>query len=64
MAVRSKKGRNMKRVAGVDLVLLLLLFGIYFVLSYSTSKNIAELIYGIILIFYHIKLKFIMKKYN
>ena len=54
----------MKRVAGVDLVLLLLLFGIYFVLSYSTSKNIAELIYGIILIFYHIKLKFIMKKYN
>ena len=46
----------------LDLVLLLLLFGLYFIISFLTSNNVFELIYGIILVFYHVKLKFLQRK--
>ena len=43
-------------------VVLLLLFGIYFVISFINTGSIPELVYGIVLIFYHIKLRYIQKK--
>ena len=38
-----------------DAVLLLLLFGIYFILSYINTKLIPELIYGVILLIYYFR---------
>ena len=43
-------------------VVLLLLFGIYFTIGFINTGNIPELIYGIILIIYYIRLKYIQKK--
>lgn len=47
---------------GLNLVLLLLLFGMYFIMSYISTKNIPELVYGIILIIYHVKFRVLQKK--
>lgn len=52
----------MKEELGFDPVVLLLLFGIYFVLDYYTSKFIPELLYGFSLIFYYFKCIIIRKK--
>lgn len=47
---------------GLNFVVLLLLVGIYFILKYYTEKQLTDLIYGIILIVYYIKFKFLTKK--
>ena len=47
---------------GLNLVLLLLLFGMYFIMSYISTKNIPDLVYGIILIIYHVKFIVLQKK--
>jgi len=44
-----------------DPVVLLLLFGLYFIMSFISEKNIPELLYGIVLIFYYVKCKFVLK---
>ena len=51
----------MQKKCGLDLVLLLLLFGIYFILKFISEKQVTDLIYGCILIIYHIKLKMLEK---
>ncbi len=48
----------MQKNSEVDFLVVLLLFGIYFVLKYFTEMNIYDLLYGCILIYYHIKLKY------
>ena len=45
-----------------DPAVLLLLFGLYFVLKYPTTKEATELLYGIILIGYHIRFRISSKK--
>lgn len=45
-----------------DPVVLLMLFGIYFVINYLVIFNLIELLYGIILIIYYIKCKIVQKK--
>lgn len=47
----------MTKEGNLDPVVLLLLFGLYFVLKYATSQCVTELIYGIILLIYHIRFK-------
>ena len=54
----------MNKELGFDPVVLLLLFGVYFVLDYYTSKFIPELLYGFSLIFYYFKCIIIRKKYR
>ena len=45
----------------LNFVVLLLLVGIYFILKYFSEKQLTDLIYGIILVIYHVRLKFIYK---
>ncbi len=52
----------MTKENNLNLVVLLLLFGMYFIMSYLSSKNIPELVYGIILIIYHVRFKILHKK--
>lgn len=52
----------MKEELGFDPVVLLLLFGLYFVLDYYATKFIPELLYGFSLIFYYFKCIIIRKK--
>ena len=56
------KGKNMTSETNFNGVVLLLLFGIYFVLSFINTKNIPDLIYGVILIIYYVKFRIIQKK--
>lgn len=46
---------------GFNYVVLLLLVGIYFILNYFAQKQLTDLIYGIILVIYHIKFRFLNK---
>lgn len=45
-----------------DPVVLLMLFGIYFILDFMSGKNIPQLLYGIALIVYYIRYKIIKNK--
>ena len=47
----------MQEKIGVDFVVILLLLGIYFIFKYFAEKNLFDLVYGCILVYYHIKLK-------
>lgn len=46
---------------GFNPILILLLFGIYFIISYFETKNIPELVYGAVLVCYHVKFKILQK---
>ena len=52
----------MTKEGNLDPVILLLLFGLYFVLKYATTQSVTELIYGIILLIYHIRFKMARRK--
>lgn len=52
----------MKEELGFNPVVLLLLFGIYFVLDYYVTKFIPELLYGFSLIFYYFKCTIIRRR--
>ena len=54
----------MKEELGFDPVVLLLLFGVYFVLDYYTSRFIPELLYGFSLIFYYFKCIIIRRRHH
>ena len=56
--MRKDKKMNNK----LDEVLLLLLIGIYFVLDFFATGFIPDMIFGVILIYYHFKFLFIRKK--
>ena len=45
-----------------DPVVLLFLFGLYFVIDFFTAKDMFGLLYGLILIFYYFKCRIIEKK--
>ena len=45
-----------------DFVVLLLLVGIYFIFEFFSTKQITDLLYGIILVIYYIKFRFLNKK--
>ena len=52
----------MTKEGDFDPVVLLLLFGLYFVLKYATTQSVSELVYGIILLGYHIRFKIARRK--
>ena len=52
----------MTKNGGLDPVVLLMLFGIYFVLKYISAKEFTDLLYGIVLIMYHIRFAILKKK--
>lgn len=52
----------MTKEGNFDPVVLLLLFGLYFVLKYATTQSITELIYGIVLLIYHIRFQIARRK--
>lgn len=53
---------NTPKQESIDPVVLLLLFGIYFVCSFLAGHCIFELVYGLILILYYFKARLIQKK--
>ena len=52
----------MKEELEFDLVVLLLLFGVYFVIEFYSTRFIPELLYGFSLIFYFFKCTIIRKR--
>lgn len=56
------KENELPKDKSLDPVVLLLLFGIYFVCSYLAGHSVFELVYGLILIFYYFKVRIFQKK--
>jgi hypothetical protein len=52
----------MTKEGNFDPVVLLFLFGLYFVLKYATTQSVTELIYGIVLLIYDVRFHIARRK--